>query len=195
MKHPRTFFRSAALVLGICLWAAALSPRSASADAYYGFVQITCAPGINYFSIRRFQLLNLPHDILDRDRKSARPALTTPHGIYNTIQLKNAPAECDLFAAASAPDQPKRRIRLRVAGFYDDRGGTATSERQIVDNVDVLADGKSLGRLLLNPYGFLAGDTDMIEVFVDGLGAFARKCSHHEALKAQQKKGCTTERF
>jgi hypothetical protein len=34
---------------------------TATADNLYGFVQITCAPEIGYFSIRKFQIYNLPH--------------------------------------------------------------------------------------------------------------------------------------
>lgn len=77
-------------------------------------------------------------------------------------------------------------------GIHDDQKGRATSYRQIVEYLAISADGKPLGELSLNPYGFTVGP-DLIEVFSDGLAMTVRKCSYNESLTKRPMKSCTEE--
>jgi hypothetical protein len=180
-----------AVVFGLSVWlCAAAGARTAWADSFSTFVQITCVPEIGYFSIRRFGLWDVPYEALDREGKSLRAAMN-PRGVYTSINLKDAPVEC---ALAVGPQSGKaQQSRIRVVGFFDDRNGQATSYRQIVDYVDVSVDGKSIGGLSLNPHGLRTG-YDQLEVWFSGSAVSVRTCSYYEHDEDPQRKaGCITE--
>ena len=170
--------------------------RSAEADEIYGFVQSTCAPEIGYFSIRRFQLINLPHDhpygfplSQTPEALSRLSALGARYGIYDSGLLRSTPLECDLPVNVPPPRSGtggRPVVKVRVVGVYDDNNGQATSERQISDYVEVFAGSASVGRLFLTSYGFIADGTDLIEIAGNGLRLEARLCSHSNATPAQQ---------
>jgi hypothetical protein len=179
------------------LWAGAIAhSRAALADQFYSVVHITCAPEIGYFAARRFMLVNPPAES-DQQIKSLLTKIAAAHGIYTAVALKDAPLECDLVLGAKAANQPdqKQPLRLRVQGIFNNQNGQATSYRQITEQVEVSAEGKVLGRLLLNPYGFEVGPTDLMEVFYNGANVWVRTCSYGEHVERQPKKGCTEERF
>jgi hypothetical protein len=175
--------RAVVFVLSVWLGTAAASP-AALADPFTTFVQIACVPELRYFSIRRFGLPLSPQYVGDRFQGPASGVITA-QGIYVEPVLEKAPVECDLAAGAET-------VRIRSVGIYKDLNKDTSSSRFIVDKVEVTANGKLLGDLFQNPFGFQAG-IDFIEVFVDG-SMFVRKCAYYEhvdepALKA----GCTLE--
>jgi hypothetical protein len=180
------------LILGLGL-------GSAEADEVYGFVQSTCAPEIVYFSIRRFQLINLPHDQpygfpLSRtpEALSRLSALGARYGIYDSGLLQSTPLECDLLANVPPRSGTGGRPieKVRVVGVYDGNNGQATSERQVEDYVEVFAGSALVGRLFLNSAGFIADGTDLIEIAGNGLTLEARLCSRSIATAQQANAGC-----
>jgi hypothetical protein len=189
----RFLFRAGAFVLGSVLGATA-HDRAASADQMLGLVQITCAPEAKYFSIRRFLLVNPPRPP-GGDYQSLLSTVESKYRFYTAIQLKAAPVECDLTGGAGPANQPdqQRRLRLRVQGFYDDQGGQAPGPRQIVNNVEVSADGKALGRLYLNAFGYMPDESDLIEVLYNGIDFWVERCSYRRSHDARPTKGCTQE--
>ncbi|HLG48183.1 MAG TPA: hypothetical protein VKY24_18210 [Reyranella sp.] len=178
----RDLMRTGMFALSVCLSATA-DPRAALADSFTSFVQIACAPELGYFSIRRFGL-SLSPQYIDRLQGSTSGAINS-QGIYVEPALEKAPVECNLTVGA-------KTVRLRAAGVYKDLNKDTSSYRFIVDKIEVTANGKPLGDLFLNPFGFQAG-IDFMEVFVEG-AAIVRRCTYYEhvddpALKA----GCTRE--
>jgi hypothetical protein len=190
MKLHRTALRAVARVFGLCLLGGA-DPRLASADQSIGVVQVTCAPEVGYFSIRRF---TLPPYATDEQFQSLISGLASAHRVYSAKQLKAAPAECNLVAAVPGQPGRKRMIRVRAEGFFDSES-EAMSPRQIMNYVEVSSDGKVIGLLGLNLYTFRENTTDLIEVFTDGLAVFARKCAYYAPLELQPKQGCTSEQL
>lgn len=187
MKCPKAILHTVALALLVLAYA---DPRAAWGDSFSTFVQITCAPEIGYFSIRRFALWDVPYEALEREGKSLRAAMN-PRGIYTSIDLREAPVECDL---AIGPQAGKaQQSHIRVVGFFDNGNGRATSYRQIVDSVEVSADGKTLGGLSLNPHGFRTG-YDQLEVWFSSSVVSVRTCSYYQHDEDPERKaGCTTE--
>jgi hypothetical protein len=190
MKRPTAIFRVAACVVALLL-AAAASPRAAMADSIISFVQITCAPELNYFSIRRFHVPSPGFDFVDRLSKSQRTTLN-PLGIYTRSALEKAPFECDLIVATATGG--KEPLRIRAVGFFKDLNVGTYSDRFISDYVEVSADGKKLGALGLNYHGFTAG-YDLLEMFVDGTAVDVRKCSYDEFLAVPPTTICSTEQW
>ncbi|HTZ80907.1 MAG TPA: hypothetical protein VMC10_23545 [Stellaceae bacterium] len=183
--RPRTRYLIAALAL------ASGMPKAARADEFYGFVQSTCAPEIGYFSIRRFQLVNLPHghpygfpDSRTPDALSRLSALGTQYGIYDSISLREAPLECDLSVNLSQREgaTPGTNVKVRAVGVYDGDNGHASSERQISDYVEIFAGRSLVGRLFLDAYGFSSDGTDLIEIASNGLTLEATVCSRPLAV-------------
>jgi hypothetical protein len=186
-----------ACLLGLLILGPGLG--SAQADELYGFVQSTCVPEIGYFSIRRFQLVNLPHEHpyafpLSRtpEALSRLSALGARYGIYDSGLLQSRPLECDLPVNVPPRSGTGGRpvVKVRVVGVYDDNNGQATSERQIKDYVDVFAGSALVGRLFLNSYGFAAYGTDLIEIAGNGLRLEANLCSRPIATAQQANVGC-----
>jgi len=195
MRPPKATFRAAAVVLSFLL-AATAQERAASADQMLGLVQVTCAPEANYFSIRRFLLVNPPRSP-GGDYQSLLSTVASKYSFYTAIQLKASPVECDLTAGAEPANQPdqRRRLKLRVQGFYDDQAGQAPGPRQIVANVEVSADGKPLGRLYLNAFGYMPEEIDLIVVLYNGIDFWVERCSYRRSYDAQSPKGCTRQTF
>jgi hypothetical protein len=193
MRRP--LVRTTAVVLGLLLGATA-HERAASADQMLGLVQVTCAPEANYFSIRRFLLVNPPRSPAG-DYQSLLSTVASKYRFYTAIQLKAAPVECDLTGGAGPATQPdqQRRLKLRVQGFYDDQGGQAPGPRQIVNDVEVSADGKALGRLYLNAFGYMPDEIDLIEVLYNGVDFWVERCSYRRSHDARSTKGCTREGY
>jgi len=160
------------------------------ADSIASFVQITCAPELNYFSIRRFNVPGPGLASMDRLRRSQRTTLN-PHGIYTRSALEEAPFECHLIAAT--PDGKPEPIRIRAVGVFKNANVGTDSDRFIADYVEVLANGKQLGALSLNPHSFTAG-YDLMEMVVDGTVVDVRKCSYNAFLTTPPTL-CSSERW
>jgi hypothetical protein len=192
-ERPRIHSRCVLLLLGCMLFVAA-EPRAASADQFLGLVQITCAPEAGYFSIRRFVVVAPPLEPAGR-YQSLLSTLASKRGIHTAGELKAAPAACELPVGTGLPNEPDRQppLRLRVQGFYDDQNGQAAGARQIVENVEVLAGGKSIGRLYLNTFGYRPDEIDLIEVHYDGAQFWVERCSYHTSVDPHAAKGCRRE--
>jgi hypothetical protein len=184
MNRRRTLVGVVVSALGLWIFAAADS-RTALADTFTGLVQIACSPELNYFSIRRFGLPNLPQYVIDRLHGSPPPAAINSQGLFIRWALEKAPAECDLVVGA-------KTARIRTVGIYKDLNQNTSSSRFIVDQVEISANGKLLGQLFLSSRGFQAG-IDFMEVFVNG-SMFVRKCAYYDHVdNPALKTGCTLE--
>jgi hypothetical protein len=179
----------------------AVDLKFAEADEIYGFVQITCAPEIGYFSARRFQLINLPHDhpygfpvTVTPEALSRLSSLGARYGIYDSVLLQTSPLECALPvnvpAQSGSTESPIAKIR--VVGVFDDDNGQATSERQIKDYVEVFVGNALVGRLFLNSYGFIADGTDLIDIAGDGLRLRVGLCLRQPVTGQKTDAGCTS---
>ena len=144
--------------------------NSVRADELWGFVQITCAPEISYFAVKRFQIYNPPHKgpYLSEGLSAGQAqieALQKKYGIYTSDSLSKHPFECVIPPIKPVPGWDASLTRgytAKVAGHVNS-DDSKTSYRQIIDNVEVFLDGKSVGTLGLNPYGFTVG-TSSVEI-------------------------------
>lgn len=140
------------------------------ADELWGFVQITCAPEISYFSVRRFQIYNPPSmgPYLSEGLSAGEAqieALQKKYGIYSSDSLSKHPFECVIppikpilgWDATLTPG-----YTARVVGHVD-TDDSKTSYRQMVNNAEVFLNGKPIGALHLNPYGLTHG-TSSVEI-------------------------------
>jgi hypothetical protein len=142
----------------------ALSVRPLRADEAWSFVQITCAPELGYFSIRRFFVMDLPNmgpyltEGLNPGR-AAVAALQRKNGIFDSESLRDNPFDCSIPSVQA------------VQGWGDGHPGY---EVRVVGHIDKVSDlispyttvflqGKSLGNIFLNG----GGNIDSIEVWYD----------------------------
>jgi hypothetical protein len=152
-------------LVGICVLS-----DSTRADENWGFVQITCAPEISYFAIRRFQIYNPPNmgPYLSEGLTAGEAqieALQKKYGIYDSSSLSKHPYECVIPPIKPVPGwspHPTNGFTAKVVGNVE-TDDTKTSYREIIDNVEVFLNGNSLNKLHLNPYGFTSG-TSSIEI-------------------------------
>jgi hypothetical protein len=138
--------------------------HSSHANEAWSFVQITCAPELGYFSIRRFFVMDLPNmgpyltEGLNPGR-AAVAALQRKNGIFDSESLRDSPFDCSIPAVQA------------VQGWGDGHSGY---EVRVVGHIDKVSDlispyttvflqGKSLGNIFLNG----GGNIDSIEVWYD----------------------------
>jgi hypothetical protein len=192
-ERPRACSRYVLLLLG-CVLCVAAKPPPASADQFLGLVQVTCAPEAGYFSIRRFVVVAPPLEP-GRNYQSLLSTLASKREIHTARELKATAAECELPVGTGLPNEPDRRppLRIRVQGFYDDQNGQAAGARQIVENVEISAGVKPLGRLYLNTFGYRPDEIDLMEVRYDGAQFWVERCSYHRSVDPQAAKGCKRE--
>jgi hypothetical protein len=184
----------AAFAAGLLLGSWLVQGHPAAADQILALVRVTCVPEAGYFSIRRLVFVNPPQE----PGGGYRRLLSTVESrdqLYTASRLKAEPADCELLGTQDASQSDRRRLRIQVRGSYDNQNGQATGPRQIVEEVDVSAGGKPLGRLLLNAFGYLPDEIDLMEVRFDGGSFRVDKCSYHPSVEPQAKKGCTRETF
>jgi hypothetical protein len=142
----------------------------ARADEQWGFVQITCAPEISYFAVKRFQIYNPPNmgPYLSEGLSAGEAQIKTlqkKYGIYSSDSLSKHPFECVIPPIKPVPGwgaHVASGFTAKVVGHID-TDDTKTSYRQIIDNVEVFRDGNSVSKLHLNPYGFTVG-TSSVEI-------------------------------
>jgi hypothetical protein len=102
-------------------------PANVRADTNWGFVQITCAPEISYFAVRRFQVYNLPNmgPYLSEGLSPGEAqieALQKKYGIYSSYDLSKHPYECVIPPIKPVPGwSPHETIgfTIRVVGNID----------------------------------------------------------------------------
>ena len=142
----------------------------AHSDELFGFVQITCAPEISYFAVKRFQISNLPHmgPFLSEGLRAGQPKihiLQQKYGIYTSASLSEHAFECVIPPVKPVPGWSPRLTSgytARVVGHVD-TNSEKTTYRQIVDEAEIFLNDKSIAKLWLNPYGFTSG-TNSIEI-------------------------------
>jgi hypothetical protein len=194
MRRPNGVFFRSAFACGLLLGSLLAQGHPASADQMLALVRITCVPEAGYFSIRRLVFANPPQEQGDGYRRLLA-TVESKDRMYTASRLKAEPAECELLGTSDAPASDPRRLRVHVRGFHDNQSGQAAGPRQIVEEVEVSAGGKPLGRLLLNALGYLPDEVDLMEVRFDGGSFWVDKCSYHPSVDPVAKKGCTRETF
>jgi len=141
------------------------SVDSAHADEAWSFVQITCAPELGYFSIRRFFVMDLPHmgpyltEGLDPGA-TVVAALQRKNGIFDSKSLQDNPFDCSIpsVQAVQGWGDGHPGFEVRVVGHLD------KISDMISPYTEVFLQGKGLGNIFLNG----GGNIDSIEVWYDG---------------------------
>jgi hypothetical protein len=149
----------------VALWAA--WTEKARADWPFSFVQITCAPPLQYVSVRRLWIYNL------QDRVDPKTIVEAEHryGLFTSESLKSRPQICVI------PSWIEGRGAISLIAKGEIKGGPdEMSYRRITNEVQVLAYGKLVATIGMNPYGISVGD-DSVEIFANGPGVTIRKCS------------------
>jgi hypothetical protein len=141
----------------------------AHADEVWDFAQITCAPELGYFSIRRTSILDLPHmgPYLTQGLEpgpAVVDALKRKYGIFDSGGLQANPFECSIPAipAVQGWGDGHPGYKVKVIGHLD-KNSRESSYSKIADNAEVFLQGKSLGLVVLN----LTEGIDSIEVWYD----------------------------
>jgi hypothetical protein len=145
-------------------------------------VQLSCTPELGLFSVRRFQVPNIPDlgpYLADGWKPDATvvKALQQKYGIYDSRSLKRVPFECRI---PSLPLAPGRRgevpgFDVRVSGHFDESSSTG-SYRTMADDAEIFLNGRSLGLVPLNPYGFTV-ENSPIDISQQEHGLNIRKCA------------------
>jgi hypothetical protein len=153
----------------------------ARADFPWMFAQITCAPILGYFSIRRITVWNLPDKgpyLTDGLFPGAgvREALERDNGIFGSESLSAKPFTCSIPEFKPPPGWGAGRpsFDVKVIGHYD-RNSEEGSYCRIVDNIEVFVNGKSIGLMVLNP----CKNSDLtvsVEVAHNGVELASKRC-------------------
>lgn len=157
-----------------------LTPAAARADWPYAFVQVTCAPELHYFAIRRFSVWNLPaHGPYLTRGLSAGPSAIAEvrrrHGVYDSASLVRRAARCVAppLPARGGWDSGRPGFEVSITGRVAS-GGSDYSH--MMDQVEVHGFGRLLAILQLSPFGLAHGD-DSFELAADGVGLTLRRCA------------------
>jgi hypothetical protein len=154
----------------------------AHADYPFMFAQITCAPALGYFSIRRITIMNLPNKgpYLTEGLEpgpGVDEALRRDHLIFDSDGLEGEPFSCSIPGfkpPVGWGSATRAAFDVKVIG-HRDHDSQESSYCRIVDNVEVLLNGKSIGLIVLNPCK--SGETIVsIEVAHDGVELAVKKC-------------------
>jgi hypothetical protein len=175
----------------------------AHADEPWFFAQITCAPELGYFSIRKILIMNLPHggpylrsDPMERPAPGVVSALEEKNRIYDSPDLSARPFTCTAPHLAAVPGSERERegFDVKVVGHYEKPDDNEASYCRMVDNAEVIVNGKSLGLLVLNP----CDNGPMlvsVEIAHDGVELAVRRCTHdfEDDAHDQQRLVCREE--
>ncbi|SRR5579871_3736906 len=154
----------------------------ARADYPWMFAQITCAPTLGYFSIRRITIMNLPNkgpyltEGLELGPGIAE-ALRRESRIFDSDGLEHEPFTCSIAKFKSptgwgAEERPG--FDVKVIGHLEHNSEDADYCR-IVNNAEVFLNGKSIGLIPLYPCN-RSETTVSIEVAHNGVELMAKKC-------------------
>ena len=163
--------------------AAVFVTKAARADWPWGFVQVTCIPELSYFSIQRFTIYNIPKGgpyltAGALPSNSINNRMHEHYGVYDNSQyLEKHPVTCTIPPVLHAWDSPKNYFgfTVKIVGRYN-VSPEESDYSHMLDEVDILVDGKQVGTMGLNPYG-LGLDQDLIQVNPNGIGTQLYKCS------------------
>ena len=133
-----------ALTLMSLVGIASVGIAQAHADEPWFFAQITCAPELGYFSIRKILIMNLPHGgpylgngFMEPPPQKVVRALEEKNRIYDSQGLSARPFTCTSphFAAVPAPafgTRAERDLRSRSLGTMRSRTITKSSYCRMV---------------------------------------------------------------
>ena len=98
------------------------------------------------------------------------------------------------LAAAPGPEREREGFEVKVVGHYEKPDDNESSYCRMVDNAEVIVNGKSIGRLVLNPCSngpMLVG----AEIAHDGVELAIRRCTHDFAddVPGQERIVCREE--
>jgi hypothetical protein len=195
--------RHFALTLMSLLGIAAAGIAQAHADEPWFFAQITCARELGYFSIRKILIMNLPHGgpylsngFMEPPPQSVVRVLEEKHRIYDSPGLSARPFTCTSPHLAAVPSAERERegFEVKVVGHYEKPDDNESSYCRMVDNAEVIVNGKSIGRLVLNP----CSNGPMLvsaEIAHDGVELAIRRCTHDFAddVPGQERIVCREE--
>jgi hypothetical protein len=154
----------------------------AHADYPWMFAQVVCAPTLGYFSIRRITIMNLPNNgpYLTEGLEpgpGVNEALRRDNLIFDSDGLEREPFSCSI--PGFKPPQgwgstTRAAFDVKVIGHLD-RNSEESSYCRIIDNAEVILNGKSIGLIVLNPCK--SGETTVsIEVAHNGVELAVKKC-------------------
>ena len=157
------------------------------ADDAAGFVQLSCTPELGLFSVRRFQVPNIPElgpYLADgwKPEVAIVRALQQKYGIYDSRSLKRTPFECRIpsLPAASGRRGEVPGFDVKVSGHVDERqrhsDSSTGSYRTMADDAEIFLNGRSLGLVPLGPYGFTV-ENSSIDISQQEHGLNIRKCA------------------
>jgi hypothetical protein len=175
----------------------------AHADEPWFFAQITCAPELGYFSIRKILIMNLPHGgpylrdgFMEPPPLDVVSALEEKNRIYDSEGLSARPFTCRSPHLADVPGSERERegFEVRVVGHNEKPDDNESRYCRMVYNAEVIVNGKSAGLLVLNP----CGNGPMlvsVEIAHDGVQLAIRRCTHDFAddVPAQERVVCREE--
>jgi hypothetical protein len=178
--------RHFALMLMSLVGIASVGIAQAHADEPWFFAQITCAPELGYFSLRKILVMNLPHGgpylsngFMEPPPQSIVSILEEKNRIYDSLGLSTRPFTCTSphLAALPGPEREREGFEVKVVGHYEKPDDNESSYCRMVDNAEVIVNGKSAGRLVLNP----CPNGPMlvsVEIAHDGVELAIRRCTH-----------------
>jgi hypothetical protein len=196
-------FRSFALILIVALGIASSSTVQAHADEPWFFAQITCVPELGYFSIRKILIMNLPHGgpylsngFMEPPSQRVVSTLEEKNRIYDSRGLSARPSTCTAPHLAAIPGSERERegFEVKVVGHNEKPDDNESSYCRMVDNAEVVVNGKSLGLLVLNPCEN-APTLVSVEIAHDGVELAVRRCTHDVAddIPDQERLVCREE--
>lgn len=150
----------------------------AHADYASGFVEITCVPALHYMAVRRFSVENAAGydaSLGPTDRAPTEEMVEKQHHVFTTRSLKRHPQVCDLPASTPLQSDTRAPISVRITAQVDENS-SETSSRNVKDEVDVNAFGRTLSEMPMNTYGLTIGDSS-VEIYANGVGVTIRTCS------------------
>jgi len=194
-------FKSFALILIAVLGMVPSCIVQAHADEPWWFAQLTCAPELGYFSIRKILIMNLP-----RGGPYLSNGWPPPQGVVRTLEEKNRiydsqglsarPFTCTAPHLAAVPGSERERegFEVKVVGHNAKPDDNESSYCRMVDNAEVFVNGKSLGLFVLNACE-KGPMLVSVEIAHNGVELALRRCTHDYAddLPDQERLVCREE--
>lgn len=160
----------------------------AQADEPWSFAQITCVPKLGYFSIRKLEIMNLPHmgPFLTEGRvqPDAMSTLQNKHHMFLSEGLRTNPFTCRIPPLEAVPgwEGPREGFEVSIIGHHDaEHNNEQSSYCHMIDDVEIIANGKSLGLMVLNPCDDGSPDLKSVEIAHDGVQPLVRRCTHRSS--------------
>jgi hypothetical protein len=196
-------FKNFALVLIAVVGIVSSCAVQARADEPWFFTQLTCAPELGYFSIRKILIMNLPHGgpylsngFMEPPPQRVVSTLEENNRIFDSQGLSARPFTCTAPHLAAVPGSERERegFEVKVVGHYEKPHDNESSYCRMVDNAEVIVNGKSLGLFVLNPCD-KGPMLVSVEIAHDGVELAVRRCTRDFAddIRHQERLICREE--